>query len=103
MSSNDVEVVRAIARDEYAKLQNVNQKPQITHEDIAGIIQTNYSKCPGGDCGHKKITKNNLISDFKSCPDCQTNTVPEDYDFCPTCGRDHEKDDWDNSDVEVKE
>ena len=66
------------------------EKPKkMNHEQIAEMIPkgTNFSKCPGEDCDHKKLKNPKQTTKFHTCPGCEANTVPKKSDFCPTCGK----------------
>ncbi len=80
---------------ELSKAKEVVKDP---HEDIMKGMTTNYAKCKNCDM---KIKNPRIVTKFKTCPNCNSNTVPKQNDFCPTCGK--ESDEWDESDVEIEE
>lgn len=83
---------------------------QFSHDDLSDLMPTgmNFAKCKDGKCGsmvkNSKITKN-----FKSCPNCESNTVPGKSKFCPTCGKTEPQDIedledyWDESEINLDE
>jgi len=101
MSSSDIETVRLIVRDELLKNGNGDTKKPIklSHEEIEnGLMSTNFAICDGADC-HGHVLKNTkFVKDFKTCTNCNTNSVPADKDICPTCGL--SSGEWNESDVE---
>jgi len=75
---------------------------KISHEQMREMMNTNYQVCPGGNCGHEKLRADKFTKEFKTCPDCNSNTNPIESKICSTCGAEHDKDDWQDSDVEVE-
>jgi len=62
----------------------------------------NFAKCEGNDCGHRKLTNPTKTTSFKTCKNCDANTVPKTNDYCSTCGFESDvEDDWDDSDVDL--
>lgn len=63
------------------------EEKKLTHEELADMIPDgiNAMACPGGDCGHMKLKNKKQTSKWKSCPNCEANTVPKGHEFCPYC------------------
>ena len=88
------------------KLGNATNNPHdktLTHDEMRELMNTNYMSCPGGNCGHEKLRSNHFHTDFKSCPECEANTVPLDSNICSTCGHEpQDADEWEDSDVRLQ-
>jgi len=92
--------------DERLKIAGSNAAPKkLNHEEIAEMIPkgVNFMSCPGGDCHHQTLTNRDFTKEFKTCKNCQSNTNAKENRFCTTCGKENESDDWDESEVEIKE
>lgn len=82
------------------------KEKELSHDDLASLMPkgVNFGKCADGSC-HDKIKNKNFVTKFKTCPNCDSNTVPGKNEFCPTCGTDenHEDEDfWQDSEVELE-
>jgi len=101
----NVSELKEIVRDEI-KLSHMT-KPQenkkISHANMTEMMNSNYMPCPGGNCGHEKLRADNFTKEFKTCPGCNANTNHVENKFCSTCGAEHDKDDWQDSDVELED
>jgi len=104
MTDVSISELYTIMDGRYEMKNGQGQSKKLSHTEMADLIPSgvNFMSCPGGDCGHQRLTNPKSNTRFKSCPDCETNTVPFDANFCPTCGRNHEDDEWDDSDVKLQ-
>ena len=81
---------------------NNNGEKKLTHQELADIIPTNFSECPGGDCGHQTLRSNKFTNKRWECPECRANANPEHTNTCLTCGRNIPKDERNDSEVELE-
>jgi len=86
--------------------QEAKKEPELSHDDLADLMPkgVNFGKCADGSC-HDKIKNKKFVSKFKTCPNCDSNSVPKGHNFCPTCGIDEKTDDddfWQESEVELE-
>jgi len=91
------------------KIQLINGNGKSTgdsHAELAHHLPrgTNFAKCNGSDCNHMKLTNPSPNNEWKSCPNCSSNTVPQHNEYCPTCGTEDRMDPefWDDSDVNIR-
>jgi len=65
------------------------KEPKLSHDVISSMIPNgvNVMECPGGDCGHKRLKNPNQTKKYKSCPNCEANTLTKNSDFCPYCSK----------------
>ena len=83
---------------------------KFSHEELSDLMPKglNYGRCADGSC-HEKIKNSNFIENFKTCPGCSSNTVPNTSNFCPTCGKNEpedledKEDYWNESEIEIGE
>ena len=83
-----------------------SKEPELSHEDLADLMPkgVNFGKCADGSCGDK-IKNKKFVTKFKTCPNCDSNSVPKSHKFCPTCGIDEDQQDedfWQESEVELE-
>lgn len=76
---------------------------KLTHGELADIIPTNFSECPGGDCGHQTLRSTKFTKSFWECPECESNANPDHSHTCLTCGRNVDVDDRNDSSIELKD
>ena len=86
--------------------QEAKKEPELSHDDLADLMPkgVNFGKCADGSC-HDKIKNKKFVSKFKTCPNCDSNSVPKGHNFCPTCGIDEKNDEddfWQESEVELE-
>jgi len=86
--------------------KNEKNETVFSHEDLAELMPSgvNYSRCADGSC-HDKIKNKKFTTKFKTCPNCDSNSVPNKSKFCPTCGIDEDltdEDFWQESEVELE-
>jgi len=91
--------------DERLKSIGSGAAPKLKHEQIAEMIPkgVNFMSCPGNDCHHQTLTNHDFTKEYKTCPNCRSNTNHIESKFCSTCGKEPEKDDWQDSDVEIED
>ena len=77
---------------------------KLSHEEMSDLIPkgVNAMACPGGDCGHMKLKNPKQTKKFKSCPNCDANTLTKDAEFCPYCTKNVDADDLEDG-IELEE
>jgi len=96
MSSNDIEVVRAIARDEIAKKLGIenesNQSGDKHAETDAALREMGINNYTCSNCGPRNTGSGWKESDYHECtgPDCDANRVLNGLKRCPFCGEDQD-------------
>jgi len=86
--------------------KNQHQDP---HVELSDNMPTgfNFGRCKNGNCGTVVKNANSFTTDYRSCPDCKFNGIPISTNhkdsLCPACGRTHNREDLDNSDIEIPE
>jgi len=77
---------------------------KLTHQEVEDeLMQVNFGRCKNGDCHGRVLRKNPMIKEFKSCKNCNSNTVEKHSDICPTCGNTNQDEFDDDSDVELQD
>lgn len=61
---------------------------KLTHDEMSELIPAgiNSMACPGGDCG-KRLVNPKQTKKYKSCPNCDANTLVKGTDTCPYCSK----------------
>jgi len=99
MSSSDIEVVRAIARDEIAKKLGIENKPEQSgeqheaHDASLREMGMNHYTCT--NCGPRDTGSGWKEEDYHECTgdDCDANRVLNSSPRCPWCGSTQDKED----------
>jgi len=90
VSSQDVEVVRVIAREEIQKAGLAEQKDPEEHhnhmKETGRGLGVNVVTCKGENCGPMKTTDIPFgEDDYHDCPECSANRVLNGKEICPWC------------------
>jgi len=72
-------------------------------ENMPGGV--NFAKCRSGNCGDV-LRNEKFTTNFKTCPTCNSNTVPKNKKYCPTCGKNepssNDEDFWEESEIDME-
>lgn len=91
------------------KLKEEPSQPRDPHREISQGLPTgiNFARCKNNECGTVVKNANSFTSKYRSCPECKFNGIPENTvhknALCPTCGKVHEREDLEDSDIELED